>query len=180
MPDARHNDGAFAMPEFARALRGLASAQGLGRTEHMAVFGPLLLARKEAELAGTPGARVASFDPTRLRRAWLESIESMAAARVPKGGADRRALTARLMECADPALAALPGLERAAARVRDAGGTIEPGVWRAWIEAVQLLFDAADRFWLSIEPHLGPAPAPRRKGPGNAGGGPVGAPRNAS
>jgi hypothetical protein len=180
MPDPERRDTGFAMPEFTRALRGLASPHGLGRTEHMAVFGPLLLARKEAELAGTPGARVASFDATRLRRAWLESIESMAAARVPKGGADRRALTAHLMECADPALAALSGLERTAARVREAGGAIAPGAWRAWIEAVQLLFDAADRFWLALEPHLGPAPAPRRKGPGNGGGEATGGPRNGS
>ena len=180
MPDAERRDANFALPEFTRALRGLASARGLGRSEHKAVFGPLLLARKEAELAATPAARVASFDATRLRRAWLESIESMAAARVPKPGADRRALTARLTECADPALAALPELEHAAARVRAPGGAIKPEAWRAWVAAVQLLFDAADRFWLALEPQLGPTPALRRKGRGAAAGGPHGAPRNES
>ncbi len=178
MPEAERRDANFALPEFTRALRGLASARGLGRAEHKAVFGPLLLARKEAELAATPGARVASFDATRLRRAWLESIESMAAARVPKPGADRRALAARLTECAEPALVALPELERAAARVSKPGVAIEPGAWRAWVAAVQLLFDAADRFWLALEPHLGATPAPRRKRRDAPPGGPPGAPRN--
>lgn len=180
MPDAERRDANFALPEFTRALRGLASARGLGRTEHKAVFGPLLLARKEAELAATAGARVAAFDAARLRRAWLESIDSMAAARVQKPGPDRRALTARLTECAEPALAALPALERAAARVTVPGGAIEPGAWRAWVAAVQLLFDAADRFWFALEPYFGANPAPRRKGPGATAGGHPGAPRNES
>src|SRR6266481_4690260 len=88
----------FAMPEVTRALRGLASASALGRVEHASVFGPLLVARKLAEQAGSVRARVASFDAPRLRKVWSESIDSIAAARVPKAGADRRALTARLTE----------------------------------------------------------------------------------
>src|SRR5579863_7679883 len=86
----------FAMPEFTRALRGIASASGLGRVEHASVFGPLISARKLAEQAGSVRARVAAFDAARLQRAWLQSIESIAAARVPKAGPDRRALSARL------------------------------------------------------------------------------------
>ena len=67
----------FAMPEFTRALRGVASASGLGRVEHAAVFGPLLAARKLAEQAGSVRARLASFDAARLERAWLESIDAI-------------------------------------------------------------------------------------------------------
>jgi Zinc carboxypeptidase len=166
-PEAERGRADFTMPEFTRALRGFASARALGRTEHMAVFGPLLAARKEAETATTPAARAAAFDAARLRRTWLESIESMAAARVQRDGADRRALSARLMECAEPVLAALPPLEHAAAQVREAGAAIGQHAWQSWIAAVQALFDAADRFWFALEPSLGPAP-PRRKGRGGA------------
>jgi len=151
------------MPEFARALRGLASARGLGRVEHAGVFGPLLSARKLAEHAGSVRARVAAFDAARLERAWLESIDSVAAARVPKSGPDRRALAARLAEQARPVLERIPALELAAARVRSQGDAPDADSWLAWIDAVQSLFDAADRFWFAIEPELGPAPRSGRK-----------------
>jgi hypothetical protein len=40
--------------------------------------------------------------------------------------------------------------------------------WGAWIAAVQALFDAADRFWFTIEPELGPRAPVKRKGRGAA------------
>ena len=40
--------------------------------------------------------------------------------------------------------------------------------WRGWIDAVQALFDAADRFWFMIEPDLGPRPPAKRKNRGAA------------
>jgi hypothetical protein len=156
------------MPEFTRALRGVASASGLGRVEHTGVFGPLLAARKLAEQASSVRGRVASFDAARLKRGWLESIESMAAARVRKAGPDRRALAARLTEQAAPVLAAIPALERSAERVRAVGDVPDAESWSAWIGAVQALFDAADRFWFAIEPELGPRPPGTRKGRGPA------------
>lgn len=169
MPDEARGDApddGFAMPEFTRALRGIASANGLGRTEHAGVFGPLLAARKLAQQAGSARARVAAFDAARLQRAWLEAIDAIAAARVPKDGPDRRALHARIVEQADPVLAAIPMLETAAARVRSAGDIPDADSWRAWIAAVQSLFDAADRFWFAIEPELGPRPRVKLKGAG--------------
>lgn len=169
MPERLRGDSPdYAMPEFTRASRALASASGLGRVEHTSVFGPLLAARKLAEQAGSVRARVAAFDAARLKRAWLESVESIAAARVPKAGPDRRALTARLTEQAGPVLSAIPALELAAERVRSSGDAPDADSWSAWIAAVQALFDAADRFWFTIEPELGPRPPVKRKGRGAA------------
>jgi hypothetical protein len=165
-PPAAPDSTDFSIPEFTRALRGLASARGLGRVEHTGVFGPLLAARKLAEQAGSVRARVAAFDAARLKRAWIESIGSIAAAGVPKAGPDRRALVARLTEQAGPVFAGIRALELAAARVRSAGDEPDADSWRAWIAAVQALFDAADRFWFTIEPELGPPPRAKRAGRG--------------
>ncbi|HEV8411633.1 MAG TPA: hypothetical protein VGQ30_14070, partial [Gemmatimonadaceae bacterium] len=108
MPDdSRALPPQFALPEFTRALRGLAAPGALGRPEHAGVFGPLIAARKLAEHAGSARARVAAFDSARLERGWVESIDTIASARVPKAGADRRALTARLSEQARDVFAAL-------------------------------------------------------------------------
>jgi hypothetical protein len=154
------------MPEFTRALRGLASANALGRAEHSSVFGPLLAARKLAEHAGSARARVAAFDAARLKRAWIESIESIAAARAPKAGADRRALTARITEQGGAMFAAIAALELNAGRVRLAGDVPDSDSWGAWIASVQALFDAADHFWFTIEPELNPRPPLKKKGRG--------------
>lgn len=155
---------AYALPEFTRALRGVASASALGRVEHAGVFGPLLAARKQAEQAGSVRARVAAFDAARLRRSWTESIGAIAAARVPKAGADRRAIAARLTEQAGPILECLTELEAAAERVRLAGDAPDSDSWNSWLAAVQALFDATDLFWFTIEPELGPRPVPKRNG----------------
>ena len=166
MPDGMRRDPSsladYDLPEFTRALRGLAAANGLGRAEHAFVFGPLLTARKLAEQGRSVRASVAAFDAARLQRAWQSSIDSMAVARVPKDGPDRRALVARLTDQAGCVLSGIPALERAAARVRAEGDAPGDETWRAWVDAVQSLFDAADRFWFMIEPELGPRPPARR------------------
>ncbi|MGH7653231.1 MAG: M14 family zinc carboxypeptidase [Gemmatimonadaceae bacterium] len=161
-------DDAYAMPEFTRALRGIAAAGALGRPEHTSVFGPLLAARKVAEEARTVRMRVAAFDAARIERTWIESIAAIAAARVPKPGADRRALNARLTEQAAAVFDAIRLLARSAERVRLAGDAPDQVQWGAWIGAVQALFDGADRFWTEIEPELGPRPAPPRGKSGGA------------
>lgn len=160
MPDSRYD-----MPEFTRALRGIAAASALGRPEHGSVFGPLLAARKLAEEAGTVRVRVAAFDAARLERAWAESIAAIASARIPKDGADRRALAARLTEMGVPVTEALRALAACANRVQLEGESPAGLTWGSWILAVQALFDATDRFWIAIEPELGPRPAEKRKKP---------------
>ncbi len=157
MPDdARGVPPEFALPEFTRALRGLAAPGALGRPEHASVFGPMIAARKLAEHAGSVRARVAAFDPARLKRGWIETIDGIAAARVAKAGADRRALTARLTEQARDVFGALSALERTAEKLRIAGDPPDDAMWRTWIAAVQALFDSVDKFWFAIEPELGP------------------------
>ena len=172
MPDRMRRDLAvfadYDLPEFTRALRGLGSVTGLGRAEHTGVFGPLLTARKLAEQAGSVRARVAAFDAARLQRAWQACIDSIAATRVPKDGPDRRALVARLTDQAACVLSKIPALESAAAQVRSESDAPGAATWRAWIDAVQELFHAADRFWFLIEPDLGPRPPARRKKRGAA------------
>ena len=157
MPDeSRAEAPRFTVPEFTRALRGLASPRGLGRPEHMGVFGPLIAARKLAEQAGSVRARVAAFDAARLERALAESIAAIGAARVPKEGADRRALTARLTDLAGPVYSALRAIESAAGRVRADGDPPRDESWSGWVAAVQELFNATDKLWFEIEPELGP------------------------
>ena len=160
--DARGVPPEFALPEFTRALRALAAPRALGRPEHTSVFGPLIAARKLAEHAGGVRARIAAFDPARLKRGWIESIDGIASARVPKAGADRRALTARLAEHARDVFAALDALDRAAAKLRLAGDIPDAASWHGWIVAVQALFDSADKFWFVIEPELGPPPRAKK------------------
>lgn len=149
-------DSAYDMPEFTRALRGIAAAGALGRPEHTSVFGPLLAARKLAEEARTVRMRVAAFDAARLERAWAESIAAIAARRVPKDGADRRALSARLTEMGVPVTDAMQALAKCAELVQRDGESPAELTWGSWILAVQALFDATDRFWIAIEPELGP------------------------
>lgn len=149
-------DSAYDMPEFTRALRGIAAAGALGRPEHTSVFGPLLTARKLAEEARTVRMRVAAFDAARLERAWAESIAAIAARRVPKDGADRRALSARLTEMGVPVTDAMQALAKCAELVQRDGESPAELTWGSWILAVQALFDATDRFWIAIEPELGP------------------------
>jgi len=164
MPDEIRADAAgFTVPEFTRALRGLASPRGLGRPEHMSVFGPLIAARKLAEQAGSARARVAAFDAARLERTLTESIASIAAARVPKEGADRRALTARLADFAAPVFSALRGIESAAGTLRADGDTPRDESWNGWVAAVQALFNEVDQFWFAIEPEHGPRPRVKKK-----------------
>ena len=87
--------------------------------------------------------------------------------RVRKEGGERRALRARFEEMAAPALTALSQLERQAARLRAAAATDRDAVWRAWVGAVQTLFDGTDRLWSDVHELSGTVPArSKRRRPG--------------
>jgi hypothetical protein len=161
MPE--RNEEHFALPEFTRALRGFASAGALGSSDHDRVFAPLLAARKAAARVETIEGQVAAFDAQRLERALREALDAMCAERVPKNGGERRALAARLEELAAPALAALPRIEAEAARLRAARESERAAPWRAWVAAVQALFDGADRFWSDLQRSLGASPTRRKR-----------------
>ena len=131
----------------------------LGSGDHDRVFAPLLSARKAAARVESVEGQLAAFDAARLRRALEEAIGALSAARAPRDGAVRRALSARLAELAEPALLATRRMEHAAAAVRGAPEATRADAWRTWVVTVQALFDGADRFWCSVQGAVGPSPA---------------------
>ena len=88
----------FALPELTRSLRALGSARWLRDADHARFFTPLLTARRNAARVRTAEGQVAAFQADRLRRAFTEAVEQMAAARHPKSAPDRRAYAARLSD----------------------------------------------------------------------------------
>ena len=158
MPEAH---GPVSLPEFTRSLRHFASVEALGDLDHELVFGPLLAARRTAARVSGTDARLAAFDAARLRRSHAESMAALATARKPKSDAGRRALVAALEELAGPVFAALDRLERHAALVRSSADGERDAAWRRWTDAVQGLFDAADRYWADTR-HVLAARPPRR------------------
>jgi hypothetical protein len=155
--------GEFALPEFTRSLRGFASTRALGSLDHERVFAPLIAARRAAARVESVEGQLAAFDAARLRRALDTAIAAMCADRALKDGAERRALTARLTELAEPAFAAADRMEHAAALVREARGAKRAESWRAWVATVQAFFDGSDRFWTALQRSIGPARANARK-----------------
>ncbi|MFI5311728.1 MAG: M14 family zinc carboxypeptidase [Gemmatimonadales bacterium] len=163
MPEPSGDRVEFLLPEFTRSLRGFASPRALGSPDHDRVFGPLVAARRAAARVESVEGQLAAFDAVRLRRALEEAIAGMCAERTRKDGAARRALAARMTDLAEPAFAAAGRIEHAAALVR---ASREPGrseAWRAWVVAVQALFDGSDRFWIAVQDSIGPARVKARR-----------------
>jgi hypothetical protein len=155
--------GDFALPEFTRSLRGFASIRSLGDPDHERVFAPLIAARRTAARVQSIEGKLAAFDAPRLRRSLDEAIVALCADRTAKDGAERRALRARLTELAAQAFAATGSMEHAAVLVREARGVGRAESWRAWVAAVQELFDGSDRFWTALQRSIGPSHAGARK-----------------
>ncbi len=152
---------AFELPEFTRSLRGFASVDGVGRPSHDLVFGPLLAARRSAARVSSPEARIAAFDADRLRRALAAAIATLADERAGSDAPLRRALEARLEECAGAAVEALGALAVRATEFRAAQPADRPSAWAAWCHAVQNVFDAVDGFWLAVDVAAPPRTAAR-------------------
>ena len=149
----------FVLPEFTRSLRGFASHDALGSASHNVVFGPLLAARRSAARVIAPEARVAAFDADRLRRGLMDAIAALAADRAGGDAASRRALEAALEERAKDVLVAIAAIKARAAELRAAAPDANAAAWHVWCDAVQLVFDETDGFWLSID-----SVAPPRRG----------------
>lgn len=145
------------MPELARATRSLGARHG-GR-EQVWFFRPFLEARRASVLGGEDA--LAAFDPRTLRRAVEHVLARIAAERQPVSGPARRALEARLADAAESLLDALPALDGAAARARDAEDAVALRRWREWLAAVRVIFDRADAAWFALEAILRfPVPGP--------------------
>lgn len=143
----------FRLPELTRDLRGL-GAPGAPGSDHDALFGPWLAARRAAAHAAAWPERLAAFDPPTLAASLSEAIAVLARARFPRRAPDRRALTAELEERAAPLARAIAALAPAAAVVRAASDTDRPAAWTAWVAALREAFVAADAVWQAWLPVL--------------------------
>jgi hypothetical protein len=150
------------MPELARAIRALGARRGGAAQD--AFFQPLLEARRHAVAGGLPA--VDAFDAAALRLAFEHRLVSLAAERGAGRPPARRALEARLLDAAESLLAALVPLAGAADRVRNAPPTEALRHWRAWVQALRVVFDRADAAWATLQevlehtPQSLPAAAP--------------------
>ena len=140
----------FALPELTRSLRALGSARWLRDADHARFLTPLLTARRNAARVRTAEGQVAAFQADRLRRAFTEAVEQMAAARHAKSAPDRRAYAARVSDAGSAVWRALDALEAAAATVAAASAAVRAGAWHAWVADLQQLFLAADVWWQRV------------------------------
>jgi hypothetical protein len=143
------------MREVTRHMRAFGMHRGRPGKDHDAFFEPLLHARREAEAQKTHEAILASFEPRSLEAAMERTLHSMAQTRFPELAPERRALFETLRELANPYWESLARLELAAAKARDEGADFNLRNWRDWLDAVERVFDAADRSWTEIAAVLG-------------------------
>jgi hypothetical protein len=157
------DEGAFALPEVTRGLRGLGSRRGSPGSDHDRFFAPLLAplrrAREAAERAAPGWPRAAAFagafDPPRMAAELRDTLAALATERWPESAPDRRALEAELHDLAEETLEGLDTLGAGTARLRDADDDeTREGAWRAWRTALVRAFAAADRCWLAALPAL--------------------------
>src|SRR6185312_12666636 len=154
---------AMAVPELTRSLRGLGSTRASPGVDHDRYFGPLLVARREAEAASGPDRARAAFDAPALRAAMTQRLHETAAERHPSEPPERRALDAELTEAAEPLVSALGALERAQDGLASSDDGERYAGWRQWAKALQLVFEMADHVWLSLVRVLA-ADVPGRRG----------------
>jgi hypothetical protein len=151
------------LPEFARSTRALGSSRRSGGERQSHFFLALLDARRRAELADSPKARVEAFDTAELSRALDRAIERFLTDWPDKRPSVRRALRAELAERVfsySVALTILAECGRAALAATEAGRL---DAWRAWTAQLSATFDAADRAWMavmSVSDSLPPSKAP--------------------
>ncbi len=155
MPSTRddvttHPAADFTLPELTRSLRALGSARWLRDPDHARFFTPLLTARRNAARVRTAEGHVAAFQADRLRRAFVDAVDLLAAARHARSAPDRRAWVAQLSDAGGPVWRALDALEAAAASVASAGAADRFRAWQSWVAELQQLFLAVDGWWQRI------------------------------
>lgn len=140
----------FTLPELTRSLRALGAARWLRDADHARFFTPLLAARRSAARVRTTEGHVAAFQAERVRRALVEAVDQMAAARHPRSAPERRAFSARVTDAGVAVWAALDALEACGAALTAAGTDQRAAAWSAWVASLQRLFLAADAWWMAI------------------------------
>ncbi|MFA6166675.1 MAG: M14 family metallopeptidase [Gemmatimonadaceae bacterium] len=140
----------FTLPELTRSLRALGAARWLRDADHARFFTPLLTARRSAARVRTTEGHVAAFQADRLRRALVEAVDQMAAARHPRAAPERRAFAARVTDAGAAVWAALDALDACGVTLTAAATDQRVAAWSAWVAALQQLFLAADAWWMAI------------------------------
>jgi hypothetical protein len=138
------------LPELARSTRALGSARRSGGERQSHFFLALLDARRAAEQASTPVARIDAFDTAELNRALDRAIERFLADWPDKRPSVRRALRAELAQRVMGYSAELSALAQRSREVRGATDGDKLTAWRAWTAQLSRTFDAADGAWLAL------------------------------
>lgn len=151
------------LPELARAMRAMGSSRRSGGERQSHFFLALLDARRRAEQAGSPEARLQAFDAAELTRALDRAIERILGDWPDKRPSVRRALRAELGERVVSYSASLVVLAERASEALEAAERERLTAWRAWTNQLSLTFEAADRAWMalmSVSDSLPPTKAP--------------------
>jgi hypothetical protein len=104
-----------------------------------------------------------ALDAALLRRELASAVSVLAVTRVPRPGAERRALDAALEDATVPLLAAVDALAAATASFQHADGRRRLVAWRGWTDAARATFAATDACWPAVRRALAAAhdPPPR-------------------
>ncbi len=141
---------ACVLPELTRGLRTLGSARAKADVAQGTLFAPLLAARRRAMRTTDPRGRMQALDAALLRRELASAVSVLAVTRVPRAGAERRALDAALEDATIPLLGAFEALAAAAASFQRADDDRRLVSWRAWTDAARATFAAADACWPAV------------------------------
>lgn len=127
----------------------------------MHFFLALLDARRRAEQAGSPRARVEAFDTAELSRALDRAIERFLGDWPDKRPSARRALRAELGERVFSYSASLTILAECGRQAIAASSDAQLDAWRAWTAQLSTTFDAADRAWMAVMSVADSLPQPK-------------------
>jgi hypothetical protein len=143
------------LPELTRGLRALGSARR-GASVHDAAtlqstfFRPLLDARRKAADARDVEERIAAFEAVALGKQLDRVIERIVTEWPDVRASARRAVRAQLQERVAEYSRALSDLARAADELRNASDDTRLQRWRAWTVQLAVVFESADRCWISL------------------------------
>jgi len=138
------------LPELARAMRAMGSSRRCGGERQSHFFLALLDARRRAEQAISPQARLEAFDAAELTRALDRAIERILGDWPDKRPSVRRALRAELGERVVSYSAALVVLAVRGREAAEASERERLTAWRTWTNQLSLTFEAADRAWIAL------------------------------
>ena len=139
------------LPELTRALRALGSPRRSAGSIHTMFFRPLLDARRAAQAAPTPRARLRAFEVAELQAGLDRCVERIVSELADTREPARRAIRAQVAERVRDYRDALSGLGDRANDLLAADDTARLGAWRGWTVQLNAVFQAADRTWLAIE-----------------------------